>query len=431
MTRFVGIDAHKKLLQYCILGPEGETIAEGSCGGARFDIERFSEKVLTPEDEVVLEATSNTWAIVDLLEPKVARVVVSNPMKTKAIASAKIKTDKIDARILAELLRCRFLPEVWRPDPDTRRMRSLTHRRSALVHNRTGVKNRLHSVLAQELIPVPFSKLFSVKGLQWLRELELDEDARFMVDSDLRVLEQIEGEIEKLDKRIAELSYPDESVRLLITLPGVGVTVAQGLLAAWGDIDRFPDADRAASYLGLVPSVYQSAKSCHYGRITKQGSSHARWMLIQAAQHVDKHPGPVGVFFRRLNKKKNRNVAVTATARKMATIAWHMLKNREPYRYAVPAGIAQKLAALRILATGERRKGGIPKGAKRPESYGKGGTRKVPALAEVCHAEGIPLPVDVEALPPGELRMLFETGALDHAREAHTSRRVPRRTSKA
>ncbi len=113
-----------------------------------------------------------------------------------------------------------------------------------------------------------------------------------------------------------------------------------------------------------MPSVKQSAGKCYNGPITKAGSSQARWLLIQAAQSVSRHPGPLGAFFRKLEKRKNRNVAVVATARKLVTIAWHMLKNKEPYRYAMPRSTDDKLAGLRVRATGEKRKGGSPKGSK-------------------------------------------------------------------
>ena len=127
------------------------------------------------------------------------------------------------------------------------------------------------------------------------------------------------------------------------------------MLAAWGDAKRFPDGDHAASYLGLVPSTKQSADQCYHGPITKRGNSQARWMLIEAAQHLDKHPGPLGHFFRRLAKKKTRNVAVVAGARKLAMIGWQMLTTKEPYRYAIPRTTASKLAKLRVKATGQRR----------------------------------------------------------------------------
>src|SRR5262249_25363542 len=194
---------------------------------------------------------------------------------------------------------------------------------------------------------------------------------------------------------------------LLMTLPGVDVTCAQTLLAALGDVKRFRDGDHAAGYLGLAPSTKQSADKCYHGPITKRGNSHARWMLVQAAQRVDKHPGPLGVFFRRLARKKNRNVAVVAAARKLVVIAWHMLTKNEPYRYAQPKGTASKLARLRVKATGQRRRGVTPKGAKAVRPVTEGPTRAVKSLPAVLANEGLP---PLTPPPAGEARTVTATG---------------------
>ena len=173
------------------------------------------------------------------------------------------------------------------------------------------MRNRIHSVLAMRLIEAP-ARLFNAEGLDWLARVELDPQARTLVDSDLRQLEFLQKEIDALDAELARRGHASGAVKLLMTLPGVDVATAEAMLAAWGDVRRFADGDHAASYLGLVPSTKQSASQCYHGPITKRGNSHARWMLIEAAQHLDKHPGPLGCFFRRLMKKKTRNVAVVA-----------------------------------------------------------------------------------------------------------------------
>ena len=432
MTRFVGLDVHKRVVEVCILAESGERLWRGRVDCTREALQAFVEEQLEATDQLALEATTNTWAVVDLLAPAVARVVVSNPLRTKAIASAKVKTDKVDARILAELLRCDYLPEVWQPDTETRRLRSLTHRRASLVGDRTAVKNRLHSTLAQRLIPVPYAKLFSKKGLTWLSELELDEDGRQMIDSDLRLLESTETEIAALEALLAPLAYQRQQVRLLMTLPGVHSATAQALMAAWGDISRFPDPDRAASYLGLVPSTRQSASRCYHGRITKQGNSHARWLLVQAAQHVANNPGPLGVFFRRLSKKKGRNIAVVATARKLATIAWHLLRNQEPYRYAMPVATQNKLAQLRVQATGQKRRRGPAKGTRRSTAYGTGNaTRRRRSLHEVYDNEQLPRAKSLQELDPGERRALQALGVIAFVQDLQQAKHLPKKTAKA
>jgi hypothetical protein len=248
------------------------------------------------------------------------------------------------------------------------------------------------------LIVVPFDRLFSKAGVEWVTKLELEPDARAFMNTQLKFLTAVEDEIDAADHALAVGGAEDPRVKLLITLPGVDVAVAQTILAALGDMSRFKSADHAASYLGLVPSTKQSGDHCYNGPITKQGRGHARWMLVQAAQHVADHPGPLGVFFRRLVKKKNRNVAVVATARKLITIAWHMLKNNEPYRYAQPRTTETKLSRLRVAA-GERRKTGPKKGTPAPKKkVGQMPTKRIPPMAEVYEKEALPK----ISPPPGE-----------------------------
>ena len=208
-----------------------------------------------------------------------------------------------------------------------------------------------------------------------------------------------------------------------MTLPGVDVATAEAMLAAWGDPKRFSDGDHAASYLGLVPSTKQSATHCYHGPITKRGNSHARWMLTEAAQHLDKHPGPLGHFFRRLLKRKNRNVAVVAAARKLAMIGWQMLNKNEPYRYAIPRRTETKLARLRVKATGVRRRSGPPKGQKCIAKL-PGGSRTIRSLPEVCHAEGLPQP---KALSRGEQRTVARAGCQPLVEQLAHRQIVPRR----
>ncbi len=255
-------------------------------------------------------------------------------MRTGAIAQAEVKTDEIDAEILANLLRCDFLPEVWGPDGVTQRLRRLTGVRSALVADRTRLKNRIHGVLAGLLVVLPEGGPFTAKGLAWVRGLELPEDARGTVDRFLRLYHAVDAELESLDAQLRTLAHHDDRVRLLMTLPGLAHGTALTLIGALGDVTRFSDGDHAASYLGLTPVVRQSAGKCHRGPITKADSSTARAMLTQAAQHAAEHPGPLGASFRRLRKRNARNVAIVATARKLVTIAFLMLRNDEPYRYA-------------------------------------------------------------------------------------------------
>jgi transposase len=425
MVRYVGLDVHKRVVEACIVDSSGKVVHRERFALNRRTLELFATKVLRCSDVVALEATTNCWAVADVLRPHVAKVVVSNPLTTKAIAQAKVKTDKVDALVLAQLLRCDFLPEVWQPDEATRRLRELTGRRSALIGQRTMMRNRIHSVLAMRLIEEP-KKLFNAEGLQWLKTVQLDAQGRMLVDIDIRQLEFLQAEIAVLDQELARRGHANDAVKLLMTLPCVDVGSAEALVAAWGDHTRFRDADHAAAYLGLAPSTHQSAEHCYHGPITKRGNSHARWMLIEAAQHLDKHPGPLGVFFRRLLKKKNRNVAVVAAARKLAAIAWWMLTRNEPYRYAIPKSTETKLAKLRVMVTGKRRKAGGSKGAKR-QTLLPAGSRRVRSLAGVCASEGLPEP---RSLSAGERRTVAAAGCETFVAQIAAVQVVPRRPAK-
>jgi transposase len=354
-------------------------------------------------------ATEITWAVAGVLRPLVKEIVIGNPLRVRAIAEAKIKTDKVDSRVLAELLRCDYLPMVWQPDAETQRLRRLTHRRAALVSDRTRLKNRLHSILHHTLVPLPECDLFSRKGLAWLKELHLAEEERLARDSDLRLLELTELEITELDELLVREAWQDEKVRLVMSIPGIDYTVAQTCLAAIGDISRFANGKKLAAYLGLNPSTRQSGGHCYHGKITKQGNAHARWLLVQAAQHLGQYRGPLGQTMRKLVKRKNRSVAVVACARKLAVLLWHVLSSGEPFRYAQPKSLQAKFSRLRVRATGQRRRGGVAKGTPRSPRYGMGRTRAVPSLPQVLVENGLP---EIAPLARGE-KIMLERKRLD------------------
>jgi transposase len=410
-VRYVGLDVHKHVIEACFLDETGAVLKRHRFDLTALSLEQFAGEHLLPTDHLALEATTNTWAVVRALQPHVAEVVVGNPLKIKHIAEAHVKTDKIDAEVLAQLLRCNYFPRVWQPDAATLALRELTARRTALVGQRTAVRNRIHATLAMRLLCYDKRDLFSRGGLLWLRQMPLDAQARLLVDAELGLHDVLESQIAALDAELARRGHAEPRVKLLMTLPGVDVAVAETLLAALGDVSRFRDGDHAASYLGLVPKTRASADRSHHGSITKAGNSQARWMLVQAAHAATRHPGPLGHFFRKLAKKKSYNVAIVATARKLAVIAWHMLSKNEPYRYAISKTTEQKLAKLRVKATGQRRRSGVPKGSPKPTARLPGGSRRIKPLAEAYAAEGLPAP---RPLAPGEQRAIEASGAADY-----------------
>lgn len=410
--RYLGLDLHKRVMEVCILSEKGDVVARHSVVCERSALKRFAETYLEKTDTLAVEATTNTWVVVDILRPFIASIIVGNPLQIQAIAHAKVKTDKIDAEVLANLLRCDFLPDVWNPDHETQRLRHLTGVRSALVTDRTRLKNRIHSVLAGLLIVLPEGGLFTEKGLNWLWKLKLAEDARSTIDRFVRLYDAVEAELESLDVELRTIAHHDDRVRLLMTLPGIAHGVALTLIAAFGDIDRFRDGDHAASYLGLTPLVRQSAGKCYRGSITKAGSSTTRAMLTQAAQHAASHPGPLGAFFRRLSQRKTRNVAIVATARKLVTIAFLMLKNNEPYRYAQPDRVRAKLRHAERAAE--------ECGCKKRKTKHETKSEQANRLNRTYYLLGLPMAKTPLEWSAGEQRILEEAGVKTFAEEIHT-----------
>jgi transposase len=417
MTRYIGMDVHKRQVEICIVDRKGKVLKRTRCACSREVLQKLASKQFTKRDHVALETTTNAWAVADLIRPHVGRVVVSNPVKTRIIAAAKVKTDKVDAQVLAQLLRCDYLPEVWAPDAATRMLRRLCSRRSALIADRIACKNRVQSLLSGLLIQAPMQDLFGPRGRSWLATIDLQPEHRLVLELDLRVLDTVHQELRLLDQQLSSLAYHDRRVRLLVTMPGVDVVVAMALVAAIGDVTRFRDGDHVAGYLGLVPSTRQSGEHCYHGPITKSGHSQARSMMIQAAHHLMKTPGPLGAFVRRLARRKGYCVAVVAAARKMVTIAFLMLKRNEPYRYASPLPTRNKLARLRVAVTGERKFAKPALGKGRSPTYGsKVHVVRRPGLADVYRAEKLPTATMFENLPIGEQGFLAREGLTEAMR---------------
>lgn len=378
--RYVGLDLHTTEIQLHVTLADGSSLRPVRFVTSASNIEQLCSE-LSPQDAVAMEATTNAFTVARLLKPSSARILVSDQRKTRVIAEAKIKTDKIDARVLSELLRVDYLPEVWLPDEQTEELRHLMSDRQSNVDRRTEVKNRIHAILHRRLLDGP--GLFDTKqGVALLNRLERDDSPLTAVERGrLKLLREELRHLEELvsgnDRSIARfiVSEPELHHRLnrLLTMPGVSLVVGAGLLAAIGDVTRFKQPKLLASYFGLVPSTYQSGNNEGYhGPITKQGRKQARWLLLEAAEHTIKSPGPLRAFYLRLKKKRNHNVAKTAVARKMAEIIWHLLTKDEDYLYQVPRLTQEKQARVKYLASGEKAKGGTAKGSQRSEFYGTG-----------------------------------------------------------
>lgn len=355
--RYIGMDVHREFAQLAVV-EDGLVRDEGRIGVTPEALRQWATG-LRPDDHVALEATGNSDAIATLLTPLVGRVVVSNPLKTRAIAEAKVKTDKVDARILAQLLAADFLPPVWLPDDRTRSLRRQVTRRAHLVRAPTRIKNQVHAILARNLAPTPpVSDLFGKTGRHWLARQELPADERCSVQALLRQLDFHGQELAIVDKELAVEAYADPAVARLMTIPGVDAIAAISIVAAVGDFARFSDADKLVAYVGLNPKVRQSGSSAPvHGRISKAGRAQVRGVLVEAAWSASRAPGPQRAFFKRIKARRGFQVAVVATARKMTALAWHLVTKDQDYAFARPGLVTHKQRELELAAGAPSRRG--------------------------------------------------------------------------
>jgi transposase len=372
--RCIGLDVHRDFAQVAIW-QAGQVVQAGTFATTPEGVREFAAG-LGPDDEVALEATGNTWAMVTVLASHAARVVVANPAKTRAIAEAKVKTDKVDAAILAQLLAADYLPPVWRPDAETGALRRQVLRRAHIVRQRTRLKNQVHAILHRNLVPrCPAADLFGLKGRSWLAAQDLPPDEQAALTALMRQLDFHAAELALIDADLGQAALARPDVLRLMTIPGVDATVALSIVAAVGDFTRFRTPERLVSYLGLNPRVRQSGgQPASHGRITKAGPAHARGMLVEAAWSAAKAPGPLRAFYQRVQARRGMQIAVVATARKLAVLCWHLIIKGEDYAFALPSLIAHKKRKLELRA-----------GA--PPSRGRKGQAASYSLAAVRAAE--------------------------------------------
>lgn len=371
--RSIGMDVHRSFAQVAIL--EHGTVTKNVRVELDHDAVVAFGKGLEPEDEVVLEATGNTAAIVRLLKPFVARVVIANPLQVRAIAHARVKTDKVDARILAELHAAGFLPEVWSADDNTLALRRRVSERVAVIRSIRRVKSRVHAVLHTNLVPKYAGHLFGKGGRRWLAKIPLPAEEKMLLERQLDELDWLNDRLDVLDRDLIRTALDDPRARKLMTVAGISAVVATAVLAAIGDVSRFQTPGKLASYFGLTPRVRQSGdRAAFHGKISKQGNANARSMLIEAAWSASSVPGPLRAFFRRVKAKKGVNVAAVATARKIATLIWHLLTKDRPYDWARPAFVAMKMRRLELRT-------GVPR------EHGKAGPGRDYWIKELRHRE--------------------------------------------
>lgn len=355
--RGIGMDVHRDFCEIAV-SENGRVRSAGRIPTRVGPLHALAQS-LTEDDVVAIEATSGSDKIVSILQEHQIRVVVANTRKLKAITEAKAKTDRLDARTLARMLTAGLLDGVWTPDERTRTLRRLTNRRERLVRARTRAKNEAQAVLGRNLCDrPPVTDAFGKAGRRWLAGLVLPVDERLTLDGCLRQVDFLDQEVTAMDCEIAKAALAWPEIQRLMTVPGVNVHTAATFMASIGDIRRFPSASRLTSYLGLDPKVHQSGNApARHGRISKAGTSEVRHMLGEAAWKVTLTPGPLRAFFERVRARRNAQIAVTATSRKLAALFWHLLICEQDYAFGRPAMTRNKIRKLELLAGAPPQKG--------------------------------------------------------------------------
>lgn len=325
---YAAIDIHKRVFQAAVLDAASGELTERRFAATREELQRWAAPWRGKVSDVAIESTCGwRWVhrelaaagfSVHLAEPAQARALKGNKRKAK--------TDRLDARWLAMLLARNMLPESWLPPEDIARLRDLTRLRQSLRHDRIRWAQRLHSILQHEGWPCARRSLLTPSGQRWLAALALEAHVRRMVDAHLAMLRAVEEQMAELERELRQLAQSDERLRALQTLYGIGPVIACHLLAEIGTARRFRRSRQLVRVAGLDPVVSESAETRRRGKLSKQGSPHLRWALVQAAQQAARRSAhPDHALYLQVSGRVGAQRAALTTARKIAKRAYHTL----------------------------------------------------------------------------------------------------------
>ncbi len=326
MSVYVGIDVHRKRSQVAIVAEDGKVqLNKNTVNGTETLLRLIGD--LPAGTPVAFEAAFGWGWLLRLLEDYGFDPHLVHPLRCKAIASARLKNDKVDAATLAQLLRADLLPEAWIAPAEVRQLRALLRHRAGLVRLGTQQRNRIHAVVADFGYDRSGSYL-SGPGRGWLAGLDLPATSREVVADCLAVIDGLAPAIDRIDGELRAHAKADPRVKTLTTLPGAGQFTALVMVAEIGDISRFPSARKLASWAGLTPTVRGSDRTVRHGHISKQGSAWLRWVLNQAAQTAKRSP-EFAATYAAIAKRRGKKIATIAIARKLLTRAWHLLNEMQ------------------------------------------------------------------------------------------------------
>ena len=359
LSRFFGLDVHKHYLIATavdddlnkVYGPRRVELSQ---------IDAWAQNTITQDDALVLEMTANAWHIHDELKPYAQSVIVVHSPHVALITRSRVKTDKIAALNLARLLAKGLLEGIWVPPQETRDLRTLVVQRQKMVRFKTQAKCRLRSTLHRYHILPPQKGLFCPDKLDWWLQLPVSDLERVRIQSDLDTLSFAEGQIAMLENCLAAWAARDLQVPFLVQISGVALITAATVLAAIGDISRFPEPRYLVGYSGLGASIHASGLTSTTGRITKSGRRELRTAMVEAVHTAVIHDPRWRAEMQRLAPRIGHKKAVLAIARKMLVVVWHVLTKQEPDRLADPQRVARKFLEFAYRIGKNNRAGTAP-----------------------------------------------------------------------
>jgi len=335
---YMGIDHHKQYSHMTVMDEKGSVIKVGSVRNKRREMENFLFDIRNEALEAVIESGRSTYTMVDLLEDLGVKVKIAHPLKIKAIAQAKIKTDKRDSKILAHLLRSDLIPEVWRRNSSNREDQRVLRHRMSYVRMQTRIKNQIRVLLSKQREEIREMtsggrSLFNKSGMESLRKVELSGKDKDILESLIRSLEHIRGEIKQSDALVEELYRESKEAQLISTIPGFGTFLSVLVVTEIADIERFSSDSKLHSYAGVIPSTHVSGMRSYHGKLVHQGNKWLRWAVVEAVWPAVRADYGICMMYKRIASRKGANSAKIAIARRLLTIIYRMLKENRSYEY--------------------------------------------------------------------------------------------------
>lgn len=322
---YIGVDLHRKRTQVAALDENGELLLNRRIRTDPGELQQVFDELSPAPLEVAFEATFGWGWFADFLSELGIPAHMAHPLATKAISSARVKNDAVDAKTLAHLLRTQLLPEGWIAPPEVREARRLVRMRVALVRMRARLKTQVHALLAEHGVQLEYDP-FTQRGRAQVLKLQLPAISARRLEACLRLIEQVTTEVEIAESELKWKFGEDERIRRLLPIPGIGMVVAATLVTEIWDVSRFDSPDRLCSWAGLTPRERSSADNVRRGHISKQGSRWLRWVLVEASQHAMRDP-ELRQLFLRVAARRGTHIARVAVARRLLTLAYYALRS--------------------------------------------------------------------------------------------------------